>query len=355
MKMFKELKNNIKRIINDVKKNLNNVAIMLFLSILSLGIVTFFVNVPIDYNEKEIVEKRDYIVNKRSLKIHITDCPSVSKMRDHNKLFINDSLDSLMNKGYYICNRCKSGVKRKNEFVASTLENIENLLFGDEDIILKSYDEYLNTIDEMGEWYVNHVPTYEGIIDDDIATDNAKEYYKNNKITKKGKLNCYPCDSLKDCKGEYTKACDDCVRFVFSCLNSMDNNYIHLLSKYSKYKWSSINSKMINKINNQLQYVLTNLGFEIYDIDSEKVDLNKDGYYDFEILPIDNEFKLKKGDIISRDGHIHIYLSDNENFGWGKVNNVYPQKSLTYIDPITNSIICNGESFDRVYRYIGEK
>ena len=131
-------------------------------------------------------------------------------------------------------------------------------------------------------------------------------------------------------------------------LKWLDDNYDNIDAL--KYYFLSIMN-----FNNQLQYALTNLGFEIYDIDSEKVDLNKDGYYDFEILPIDNEFKLKKGDIISRDGHIHIYLSDNENFGWGKVNNIYPQKSLTYIDPITNSIICNGESFDRVYRYIGEK
>ena len=37
------------------------------------------------------------------------------------------------------------------------------------------------------------------------------------------------------------------------------------------------------------------------------------------------------------------------------INNVYPQTTLTYIDSTTNVIICNGESFNRVYRYIGEK
>lgn len=99
---------------------------------------------------------------------------------------------------------------------------------------------------------------------------------------------------------------------------------------------------------------MTNMGFEIYDVRPEKVDINGDKYFEFEILPIDKNFKLQKGDILSRDGHVHIYLSDEVNFGWGKVNNMYPQKTSTYIDASTKNIICSGEQFNRVYRYIGE-
>ena len=99
---------------------------------------------------------------------------------------------------------------------------------------------------------------------------------------------------------------------------------------------------------------MTNMGFKIFDTNPEKVDLNGDGYFEFEILPIDKEFKLLRGDILSKDGHVHIYLSKNENFGWGKVNNIYPQKTLTYIDSTSNTIICNGEKFDRVYRFMGD-
>ena len=275
-------------------------------------------------------------------------------MSERNKLKINDSLDNLTKNGYFVCNKCKAKKKKKNEYVASTLEGIENLIFEDKDVSLKSYNEYLDSIDEIGKWYVEHIATYE-TNPDDIATESAKEYYKNNRIDKRGDIFLYPCDNLKNCAGEYTKAGDDCVRFLFSCLNNMDNNFIKLLSKYSKYKWSSISSNILNERKDQLQYALTNMGFEIYDIEPEKVDLNGDKYFEFEIYPIDTNFKLQKGDILSRDGHIHIYLSENENFGWGKVNNVYPQTTLTYIDSTTNVIICNGESFNRVYRYIGEK
>lgn len=345
---------NIKIIINNMKKNIKNIIIWSLLTIVAIGGVTYVINIPIEYNTNEMMEYKEYIVNKRSLKIHINNCSSVNKMSNKNKMIVNNSLENLIGNGYYICNRCKAGVKRKHEAIASFLENIEDVLFGKEDISFKTYDEYLDSIDEMGKWYVSHVASYEGILFEKIATEDAVNYYKNNKITKRGKLLCYPCENLKLCTGEYTKAGDDCVRFIFSCLNNMDNKFINNLTKISKIKWSSISSKNLNTKENELQYAMINLGFEIYDINPKKVDLNFDGYYDFEILAIDNNFELKKGDILSRDGHVHVYLNDNENFGWGKVNNVYPNKTYTYIDKKTNNIVCNGESFNRVYRYIGE-
>ena len=268
-------------------------------------------------------------------------------------IFLNNSLENLLTDGYYICNRCKAGIKRKHEHIASFIENIENVLFANEDIFFKSYDDYLNSIDEMGKWYVDHIATYQREISDN-ATKKALEYYNRGKITKRGNLYCYECEYLKNCSGEYTKAGDDCVRFLFSCLNNMDKDFVYMLSKLSKYKWSSISSALLNGHKDEFRYAMTNLGFEIYDIKPEKIDLNGDGYFDFEIMPINNVFKLRKGDILSRNGHIHIYLSDDENFGWGKVNNVYPQKTKTYIDTTTYNIICSEETFNRVYRYIGE-
>ena len=351
---FAKAKNGIKNILNDISQNIRNIFVWGFLTIIAIFGVVYFVNVPIEYDVEMMIENRDFIINKRSLKIHIDNCPSVSKMSEKNKFFVNNSLENLIKNGYNVCNRCRAGVKRKHEYVARTLEGIENLLFGNDDISFKSYDEYLASIEKMGKWYVNHVATYEGDLDEENMTEEAKKNYDKIKITKRGKINCYPCDYLKNCTGEYKKAGDDCVRFVFSCLNNMDKNFINNLSKFSKYKWSSISSRLLNVEKNRLQYSLVNLGFEIYDIKPVKVDLNHDGYFDFKIFAIDNEFELKKGDILSRDGHIHIYLGDDENFGWGKVNNKYPQKTKTYIDRKNNNIICSGETFNRVYRYIGE-
>lgn len=335
-------------------KDIKNIIIWIFLTIMSLGIVNCFVNIPIDYDVETTTEERDYIVNKRTLKIHINTCPSVARMSNKNKLQVNNSLDNLLLNGYYVCNKCKAGVKRKHEHIASTLENIENILFGNDDLINGTYEDYLKSIDNVGKWYVDHIATYEGEYDD-ISTNAAKEYYKNADVVKKGRILCYPCELLESCRGDYTYAGDDCVRFVFSCFNNFDNNFINLLSKFSKYKWSNINSANLNNKHDRLQYAFYNIGFEIYDVRPRKVDINGDNYFDFEILPINENFILQKGDILSRDGHVHIYIDDKSNFGWGKVNSSYPQYTNTYINTINHNIICSGEQFTRVYRYIGEK
>ena len=330
-----------------------DIRLEIVLTAIAIGAAACIVKIPIEYDTNTMGQHKEFIVNKRTLKIHIPTCPSVDKMSEKNKLKKTNSLNQLINEGYYICNRCKAGIKRKNELVASFLEYTEGLLFGETDITYKSNAEYLSSIDEMGKWYVSHVATYEQDLDE-AATEEAKKYFNNSNITKKGNIYCYPCDRLRNCEGGYRKAGDDCVRFIFSCLNSMDNSFVHTLSRISKYKWSSINSRLLNAENNRLQYAMSNLGFEIYDVKAEKIDINGDGYFEYEIFALNNDFTLQSGDILSRDGHVHMYLNDNENFGWGKVNNVYPQKSRTYIDRTTHNIICNGETFNRVYRYVGE-
>lgn len=342
IKIFKKIKNEIK-----------NIIIWAFLTMITIIGISYFVNIPIDYDVNVTNRIGNYVINKRTLKIHVKNCSSVSRMSLKNKQNVTDSIDNLTEKGYVVCNRCKAGIKRKNETVANILESIEGIIFGIDDISYKTYEQYLDSVETMGEWYSTHIATYEGVYDD-TATETAKEYYEIANKEKKGNILCYQCDLIDDCVGEYTKAGDDCVRFMLSCLNYTDNNFVYALTKLSKIPWSRINSRKLNKDKNQLQYALNNLGFEIYDIIPAKIDLNSDGYYEFEILPIDSGFKLKKGDILSRDGHIHIYLSDNENFGWGKVNNIYPQETNTYIDSSNYNIVCSGETFTRVYRYIGE-
>ena len=173
----KNIKSFVANLIDIVLKGLNNIAIWIFLvTIVATSSVIFFVNIPIDYDVNLLTESRDYIVNKRSLKVHIGSCYSVTKMSEKNKFLVNDTLENLLSKGYYVCNRCKAGIKRKNEKVASFLENVENVLFANEEISFKLYDEYLNSIDEMGEWYVNHIPTYQKKLSDN-ATKNAIEYF----------------------------------------------------------------------------------------------------------------------------------------------------------------------------------
>ena len=99
-KIANDIVNGVKNVIDYIAKNVNNVIIWAFLTVISLGAVTYFVNIPIDYDIDAMTEYRDYIVNKRSLKIHIETCYSVSKMSERNKLKMNDTLEHLTSNGF---------------------------------------------------------------------------------------------------------------------------------------------------------------------------------------------------------------------------------------------------------------
>lgn len=344
----------IKEILFDAKKYLSTILISIVLTVVAIVGANYLVNTPIEYEIDSLKIEKNYIINNKSHKIHVPNCDSAQRMSTKNKKYVTDSLENLISNNYYICDRCHSGLKRKNELLSNIIAQFDSLLFGDGVIELPSKDAYLKSIDQMGKWYVEHVSTY-CTVADDIATDDAKKYYLNNikNINKIGNLFMYPCEYLENSNGGYNQAGDDCVRFWFSCLNAMDINFVNSISKYSKIKWSRITSRKLALDEDRLQYALTNLGFEIYDQFPRSVDINNDGCIDFSVLPIDENFILQKGDVISRNGHIHIYLTDNENFGWGKVNNAYPQFTNTYIDYSDNTIICTKEKFTRVYRYNG--
>ena len=82
---------------------------------------------------------------------------------------------------------------------------------------------------------------------------------------------------------------------------------------------------------------------------------------DSRINVIEKDFELKKGDIICRNGHIHIYIGNYEtdNFGWGKVNRHFPANYDFSVENINNEYLIkmdkgNGiEYYNKVYRYMG--
>ncbi len=102
-------------------------------------------------------------------------------------------------------------------------------------------------------------------------------------------------------------------------------------------------------------------GFDVYDsFGSTENGVN--------IVQISNAFMLMPGDIIVRSGHLHIYLGRgyglSDNFGWGKVNRIFPQRynySLKSDENNHNYIVCDKDidtdgthrKYTRVYRYKG--
>ena len=346
----------VKEICNEIKREAHNILIAVVLSILSFAAVNQVVKIPIDLDQNDAKVVREYIVNARTLKIHSLSCDSVNRMSQKNRLKVKASFDDLVSKGNLACGRCHAGLKRKNEIVANIITATENALFGGDLIDLPTITKYLDSIDEMGKWYVDNVSTYMQK-KDEHATQLAKDNYEaiKNKLRKVGRLYCYPCVYLNGSIGGYDRAGDDCVRFWFSSLNNANKNFVNNIAKNATMKWSNISSDKLNQNDKNLAFALSKLGFKIYGQEGYKVDVNGDGYYELEVIQIDNQFKLQKGDILSSDTHIHVYLDEYANFGWGKVNNVYPQRTHTFVDYTSNKIICTGQEFSRVFRYVGNE
>lgn len=188
------------------------------------------------------------------------------------------------------------------------------------------------------------------------ANENAIYNYKNNysKIDAKSGILQYPCEFLSE-SIEYNKAGDDCVRYVFTVLNSIDSQFVERIAKSSRKMWSQINTRLIYSDKNHFVEAMFKNGFNIFD--------SKELIPEKKIDRIDNNFKLEKGDIICRDGHIHIYVGNdgNDNFGWGKVNRKYPAKYNFSVERIGSEYrikMDKGndiEYYERVYRYRGGK
>ena len=53
--------------------------------------------------------QEDFILNTRTMIIHMPNCVSVEKTADHNKKEVYESLEDLKKKGYKPCQICMKG------------------------------------------------------------------------------------------------------------------------------------------------------------------------------------------------------------------------------------------------------
>lgn len=179
------------------------------------------------------------------------------------------------------------------------------------------------------------------------------------------KIAYYPCDFL-DGSCDYNTPGDDCVRYMFAIFNTMDSQFTQKYAALSKTDCRHTNSSAIATDDGDIAFSFINLGFKIYDISDQKIDINKDNLPEGYIFKIDDDFQLKKGDLIAKEGHVHIYLGNGsaveaKNFGWGRVYRSYPQiykiqpeyhDGARYISLTNNS--GTPDYYRRVYRYVGQ-
>lgn len=350
----------------------------------------------------------NYLINKRTLKIHALDCDAINLMSEHNKMEVYDSVAHLVKEGNIICEKCKA--RKKAKFLG-----LFKSPFGKEEYTvdleeLPSREEYLKAINTIGEWYINHVPTYQGKLEEEmlseykgddnnykiynlpsktfkwklfefesrrdytvISTDSnankldtlkkdtnismAKEEaiinYKNSykEINIQSSQAYYPCEYIDDSKDSYVKAGDDCVRFFFSVMNSFDKGFTHRLSGIAGKKWSRIDTNMLHNNRREIVKAMAANGFDVYDsFGGTENGVN--------IIQLNSAFMLMPGDIIVRSGHLHIYLGRgyglSDNFGWGKVNRIFPQRynyNLKTDEDNNNYIVCDKDiSASGIYR-----
>lgn len=406
-----EVENNMR----PIKRIVNNIMIVLLhivSVILLIGLWGCTSNNQINQSE----QTRDYVVNRNSRKIHAPECPAVKQMNNKNKLSVEDTLLNLLKQDYIICRRCRAGIEKHRSEEERDRRNYK-YLYTDDIEISASYEEYLDAIDTVSEWYVNHVPTYQskieiepfsdvrsdsnyyreyelkdgkGILDRykvvslDVKADNVailkptdqvtranenaiSNYQRNyNNITFGPYLMFYPCEFLKEAS-DYNKAGDDCVRYLFSVFNKMDPQFTEKYAKLTGTKYSRTNAAKIASNRDGVAYGFINLGFKIYDVKDCLIDVNKDKIADGYIFKIDDGFILRKGDILAREKHVHIYLGDGiavevPHFGWGRVNRSYPKYSEAKIIEMEHgggrkiSLVNSSGGLDyytRVYRYLG--
>ncbi len=357
----------------------------------------------------------EYIVNQHTGKIHSKDCPSVRQMIPKNKLQVSDSLLNLLKKDYTICRRCQAGIKKTG--VSKSIHQLfHSNLYGKNIEISASLEEYLDSVDKVGEWYVEHVPTYASSIQDEPYSkytgnlQNYKIYSMRNKghtadhrvpsseatenriqslkpddqilrgtekaainyincfrqIYFKKKIAYYPCDFLNT-ESDYNMPGDDCVRYLFAVFNKMDSQFTKKYAMLTKSSYSRTDSTTMATDYWDIAYGFINLGFRIYDSEPGIIDADKDTYAEGYVFLLNDDFKLQKGDILAREGHVHIYLGDGiaaeaPNFGWGRVYRSFPQTYVIKTNQLNgNSCISltngNGDTeyYRRVYRYIGTR
>lgn len=130
--------------------------------------------------EEQSLEVRNYVLNKSSKRVHSETCGTGQSTKIKNKEIVKTSLNSLLEKGYKACGLCNAGIKENGTIFFPFFNNAILSTESKYDFEYPTKEEYINSIMKMGEWYVNHIPTYcrDLQIMDDI------DYIKTNKIFK---------------------------------------------------------------------------------------------------------------------------------------------------------------------------
>ena len=343
---------------------------------------------------KEIEENvgANYIINKRTGKVHsYTHGAQIIENKD-NILETNDSLENILkNENYDICRTCWAGLRKNlSKYRNEDFNLIEKFMrlydFNKED---EETQKFLMCIFEVGEWYVDNVYTYQGGKQTIIETENTakkeasnkaydrwrnyldNEYYNKNYGVKNDKkvlpvvydnngkpttLVTYRCDlfknanygkgtfqKLKNAEGElideeYKNYCviDDCSKFAaavyYHYINKelLKNEYMDDKLGYGIDLWGT-NTEMFSRFNSFIKKLTGTKKFEFYTWNDSTKSTN-----------INKDFILQIGDLIYRKNHVEFYIGNNKVIGWGRLHKTYTINKTFHFE--SNGLYSNDES-----------
>ena len=334
----------------------------------------------------------NYIINKRTGKVHsYTHGTQIIENKD-NILETNDSLENILkNENYDICRTCWAGLRKNlSKYRNEDFNLIEKFMrlydFNKED---EETQKFLMCIFEVGEWYVDNVYTYQGGKQTVIETENTakkeasnkaydrwrnyldNEYYNKNYGVKNEKrilpvvydnngkpttLVTYRCDLFKNAnygKGtfqklknaedelideEYKNYCviDDCSKFAaavyYHYINKelLKNEYMDDKLGYGIDLWGT-NTEMFSRFNSFIKKLTGTKKFEFYTWNDSTKSTN-----------INKDFILQIGDLIYRKNHIEFYIGNNKVIGWGRLHKSYTINKTFHFE--SNGLYSNDES-----------
>ena len=216
----------------------------------------------------------------------------------------------------------------------------------------EAYDS-ANTVEEavrvMGEWYVNHVATYQGVYNaDGNQTEFADKYYKSVKddktkyftkkrtisLTKKVNNGYYYCPLVDafvaDDEYGFAVATASYMCFQKICLDESDNSLVPQTPSKTYTEFDGLNHMF-------RRYTAAELG---------------------------GQLDLRAGDILVRDDDVMIFVDINHYYSWNKVRNTYPEVGstrdaaggyiLSYKDmTVDPPEMMNTQPYLAAYRYMG--
>ena len=141
----------------------------------------------VEGNKGPSINEYKYMINISSNKVHTFECGNSRIRSENNKFPTNDELINILsNEKYDVCHICYAGLRKNKSITEEDCVLVEKymrlyeFLQNDDDTC-----EFLMSIFEVGNWYVNNVYTYQGGLNTVSKIDSDAKRYASDRAQNK--------------------------------------------------------------------------------------------------------------------------------------------------------------------------